>query len=65
MNQACPARWRAAGLDSTRTDDAVESLTSALFIGQIYPFGASGLYLKGGAGLGVNAVDFPDGISRR
>jgi hypothetical protein len=41
--------------------DAVESLTSALFIGQIYPFGASGLYLKGGAGLGVNAVDFPDG----
>jgi len=41
--------------------DAVESLTSALFIGQIYPFGASGLYLKGGAGLGVNAVDSPDG----
>ena len=25
--------------------DAVESLTSALFIGQVYPFGASGLYL--------------------
>ncbi|HKU60962.1 MAG TPA: outer membrane beta-barrel protein [Gemmatimonadales bacterium] len=41
--------------------DAIESLTSALFIGQVYPFGSSGLYLKGGAGLGRNAVDFPDG----
>ena len=41
--------------------DAIESLTSVLFIGQLYPFGGSGLYLKGGAGLGRNAVDFPDG----
>ena len=41
--------------------DAIESLTSALFIGQVYPFRESGLYLKGGAGFGVNAVDFPDG----
>jgi hypothetical protein len=41
--------------------DATESLTSFLFIGQLYPLGASGLYLKGGAGLGRNAVDFQDG----
>jgi hypothetical protein len=41
--------------------DAIESLTSAMFVAQAYPFAASGLYLKGGAGLGRNAVDFPDG----
>jgi hypothetical protein len=41
--------------------DATESLTSFLFIGQLYPLGSSGLYLKGGAGLGRNAVDFRDG----
>jgi hypothetical protein len=41
--------------------DATESLTSFLFIGQFYPVGSSGLYLKGGAGLGRNAVDFRDG----
>jgi hypothetical protein len=40
---------------------AVESLTSFLFIGQLYPLSAAGLYLKGGAGLGRNAVDFEDG----
>lgn len=41
--------------------DAVESLTSFLFIGQIYPAASAGLYLKGGLGLGRNAVDFDDG----
>lgn len=41
--------------------DAVESLTSFLFIGQLYPLPSSGLYLKGGAGLGRNAIDFEDG----
>lgn len=38
---------------------AVESLTSALFIAQFYPISRSGLYLKGGLGIGRNAVD-PD-----
>jgi hypothetical protein len=42
--------------------DATESLTSFLFIGQLYPLASSGLYLKGGAGLGRNAVDFNDGF---
>lgn len=41
--------------------DAVESLTSFLFIGQLYPLSTTGLYLKGGAGLGRNAVDFDFG----
>jgi hypothetical protein len=41
--------------------DAVESLSSFLFIGQLYPMGAAGLYLKGGIGFGRNAIDFPDG----
>lgn len=39
-------------------DDATESLTSFLFIGQLYPITSTGLYLKGGLGLGRNAVDF-------
>jgi len=39
----------------------VESLTSLLFVGQLYPLAASGLYLKGGLGLGRNAVDFDEG----
>lgn len=41
--------------------NAVESLTSLLFIGQLYPVSTAGLYLKGGVGLGRNAVDFEDG----
>jgi len=41
---------------------AVESLTSALFIAQFYPLKTAGLYLKGGAGIGRNAVDFDDGF---
>jgi hypothetical protein len=40
---------------------ATESLTSFLFIGQVYPAATAGLYLKGGLGLGRNAVDFRDG----
>ena len=42
--------------------DAVESLSSALIIGQFYPFRAAGLYLKGGLGIGRNAVEFDDGF---
>lgn len=41
---------------------AVESLSSALFIAQFYPFSSSGLYLKGGLGIGRNAVDFDNGF---
>lgn len=41
--------------------DAVESLTSALFIAQFYPAPFAGLYLKGGLGIGRNAVDFDRG----
>jgi hypothetical protein len=44
-------------------DRRVESLTSFLFIGQLYPMAATGLYFKGGAGLGRNAVDFDEGGS--
>ena len=40
---------------------AVESLSSALFITQFYPWSSAGLYLKGGVGIGRNAVDFDDG----
>src|SRR5919198_124069 len=42
--------------------DAVESLTSALFVAQLYPSRAAGLYLKGGFGIGRNAVDVPYGF---
>lgn len=42
---------------------AVESLTSVLFVAQVYPFSGSGLYLKGGLGLGRNAVDFDYGYN--
>ena len=41
---------------------SVESLTSILFVGQYYPMKHNGLYLKGGLGLGRNAVDFDDGV---
>jgi hypothetical protein len=43
---------------------AVESLSSALFIAQLYPFSTSGFYLKGGLGIGRNAVDFDDGFDQ-
>jgi hypothetical protein len=39
-----------------------ESLTSVLFITQFYPSPETGLYLKGGLGLGRNQVDFDDGF---
>ena len=42
--------------------DAVESLSSLLFVAQFYPFKTAGLYLKGGAGIGRNAVDFDYGF---
>jgi hypothetical protein len=42
--------------------DAVESLSSALFVAQYYPLHSSGLYLKGGLGIGRNAVDFDYGF---
>lgn len=42
---------------------AVESLSSFLFVAQFYPIKAAGLYLKGGLGVGRNAVDFGDGFN--
>jgi hypothetical protein len=42
--------------------DAVESLSSVLFVAQFYPIKAAGLYLKGGVGIGRNAVDFDYGF---
>ena len=42
--------------------DAVESLSSLLLIAQFYPLKAAGLYLKGGFGIGRNAVEFDDGF---
>jgi hypothetical protein len=39
---------------------STETLSSALFIGQLYPAGSAGLYLKGGLGLGRNQVKFDD-----
>jgi Outer membrane protein beta-barrel domain len=42
---------------------AVESLSSAMFVAQFYPIRTTGLYLKGGVGLGRNAVDFDDGFN--
>lgn len=41
---------------------AVESLSSALFVAQFYPLKTLGFYLKGGLGIGRNAVDFDDGF---
>jgi hypothetical protein len=43
--------------------DAVESLSSALFVAQFYPIKTAGFYLKGGVGIGRNAVDFDDGFN--
>jgi hypothetical protein len=41
---------------------AVESLSSALFVAQFYPVSNLGLYLKGGLGIGRNAIAFDDGF---
>lgn len=43
-------------------DHAVESLSSALFVAQFYPVSNLGLYLKGGLGIGRNAIAFDDGF---
>lgn len=42
--------------------DAVASLSSLLFVAQFYPLTKTGLYLKAGAGIGRNALDFDDGF---
>jgi hypothetical protein len=39
-----------------------ESLSSGLFVAQYYPASGLGLYLKGGFGIGRNAVAYPDGF---
>ncbi|HUR94059.1 MAG TPA: outer membrane beta-barrel protein [Gemmatimonadales bacterium] len=39
-----------------------ESITSLLFVTQLYPAPQTGLYLKGGLGLGRSEVDFDDGF---
>ena len=41
---------------------STESITSILFISQLYPAPSTGFYLKGGLGLGRNQVDFDDGF---
>ena len=41
---------------------ATESLTSILFVAQLYPVSSTGLYFKGGLGLGRNEVDFDPGL---
>jgi hypothetical protein len=43
--------------------DAVASLSSALFVAQFYPLSSAGFYLKGGLGIGRNAIDFDDGFN--
>jgi hypothetical protein len=43
--------------------NAVESLSSALFVAQLYPLEQAGLYVKAGVGLGRNAVNFDDGFN--
>jgi hypothetical protein len=42
--------------------DAVASLSSLLLVAQFYPLTSAGLYLKAGAGIGRNAVNFDDGF---
>ena len=42
--------------------DRTATLSSFLFIAQFYPMTSSGLYLKAGAGLGRNEIDFNDGF---
>jgi hypothetical protein len=42
---------------------AVESVSSALLVAQLYPLERAGLYLKAGVGIGRNAVDFDDGFN--
>jgi hypothetical protein len=42
--------------------DAVASLSSLLFVAQVYPLSSAGLYLKAGLGIGRNAVEFDYGF---
>lgn len=59
------SRWRLGGeiLSWINEEaDAVESLSSALFVAQLYPIKSAGFYLKGGLGIGRNAVDFDYGL---
>jgi hypothetical protein len=42
--------------------DAVSSLSSLLFVAQIYPLASAGLYLKAGLGVGRNALEFDYGF---
>lgn len=44
-------------------DQATESVSSFLAIAQFYPITTTGLYVKGGLGLGRSAVDFDDGFT--
>ncbi len=39
----------------------LESITSAMAVGQWYPIGAAGLHVRGGLGFGRSAVESPDG----
>ena len=61
-----PGRYlRLGGEIQTWIDDrdgGTESLTSLLFITQLYPVPTTGLYVKGGLGLGRSEVDFDDGF---
>jgi hypothetical protein len=43
--------------------DRVRSLSSVLFLAQFYPIRAAGFYLKGGLGIGRDAVDFDGGFT--
>jgi hypothetical protein len=42
--------------------DAVASLSSLMFVAQLYPLSAADLYLKAGAGIGRNAIDLDGGF---
>jgi len=41
----------------------VESMTSAMLIGQWYPISSAGIFLKGGAGIGRTGIDRADGTA--
>jgi hypothetical protein len=41
----------------------VESMASAMLIGQWYPISSAGIFLKGGAGIGRTGLDRADGTS--
>jgi hypothetical protein len=43
--------------------DQVESMASAMLIGQWYPFSSAGVFLKGGAGIGRSGLDTSGGVS--